>query len=145
MRKFIAAVFASLALGAGAAWADDFTLIVPVDVHNLPPEISRLTVRCGVWGGSRSDPTGPPPGVLGANDATVPITGGAYHGDVTVVINASSPSYARYATQYSCDYTLSFLAPDGSWRVLYPNDDRTFMPVSPTAPFIRTTGYVNLH
>ena len=144
MRKLIAAILGMWALGAGAAYADDFTFVVPVDLHAIAPEISQLQVRCAV-STLGTDTAGPPRGIVGNGVASAPIIGGAFHADVTVVVNASVHDYARYADHYSCDFILHRHMSDGSWRVYYPDSARTFMPLSPTAPYVITTGSLPLH
>ncbi len=143
MRKLIAAVLGALALSAGAAYADDFTFVVPVDIHNLAPQITTVTVRCAV-STLGTDTAGPPAGIVGNGQASATVSGGAFHGDVTVVVNATVHDDARFADHYTCNFILSYPMPGGGARVYYPDYARTFMPLSPTAPYVTSTGSLPL-
>ena len=121
--------------------AEDFTFVVPVSVSHLPSEIDYLGVTCDVYGA---------PGVQigqgGTTAGAMPVTGGAYHGDVTVAFNASPGRDAHAATTYQCHLsmshsgppTLTYFGEGSSWyRAAYP-DERTF-PLQPGAPYVEDT------
>lgn len=87
-------------LGAQAAMAADYNLIVPVSLSALPPEIRELEVNCSIYS--------PRPGSttalesIGSGSVRRPVSGGAFSGDVTVPVNRSALAGTRAATQYNC-------------------------------------------
>jgi hypothetical protein len=129
----------ALALSAFAApaLAEDFTFVVPVDMRSLPPEITSMTVQCGALTaiGGRS---------VGTGETVVPITGGAYRGDVTVSFNASAGLSSGSATAYSCNIRALTTA---TRHAYYPNagGSSSMIPLAPGATFRPTTAETALH
>ena len=84
MRRLIFA--AAIFLFATSVFANDlFTLSVPVQVSHLHPSVSQIRVQCTLNG--RNPATGALTnfgGIAGKNQ-TVPVTGGAYSGTVTII------------------------------------------------------------
>lgn len=89
-------------LGAAApAAAEDFTLIVPVRLAALPPEIDGFQIQCGVSElPTRVGSTGTTVG--GGISPVLPLSGGGFSGDVTIRFNASPTADPARAATYSC-------------------------------------------
>lgn len=125
----------ALALMAFAtpASAEDFTFIVPVQLSNLPPEVDEMRVGCAALilptasAGAR---------MVGSRTLRVPISGGAYSGDVTVSFDASRPEDLPLVNGYSCEIN-SFSAGHTSY---YAGQPARMFPVSPGATYRYTTG-----
>ncbi len=101
MKATIAAVLAGLVglsgLGATAAQAEDFTIIVPVEVSNLP-EGAQPQVECYVFAEDRSN-------ILGIGEAAVPGGAADFSGTVTVAFDlfeGTDTVVPSDATGYSC-------------------------------------------
>jgi hypothetical protein len=113
---------------ATAAFAEDFTFTVPVDFSNLPPEITRAAITCNAYRSAIG-------GGVGARGAGITITGGAYHGDVTIRFDAYPERDPATATHYECTAVLM-----GSGEVIYARVGETpTFPLQPGAPFLLDT------
>lgn len=135
----MAAIMVTGAFGfARPSHATDFTFVVPVDVSNLPSDVVSMLVFCSVYaGGTFLAHGGAPP---------APITGGGYHGDVTVAFNAPAGRDPGTATTYEC---LGYFAGHGSpppfyFGYTYSATPPTF-PLLAGAPFLLDTGAQPLH
>lgn len=129
-----------LCCASDAAWAEDFTFTVPVDVSRLPPEINSGHASCDLMirERGRADRT------AGNRGRGFAIAGGAYRGEVTVPVNANPGIEPAQVTHYKCWITLR-----GTLRgapVEYNFRDEGFtlpLPVAPGAPFTpRTEGAI---
>jgi hypothetical protein len=129
----------TLALSAFAApaLAEDFTFVVPVDVRSLPPEITSMSIQCGALTAIGGRP-------VGTGETVVPITGGAYRGDVTVSFNASAGLSSGSATAYSCNIRALTTS---ARRSYYPNagGSSSMIPLAPGATFRPITPETLLH
>jgi hypothetical protein len=93
--RLIPALAGALLLAVSCpALAGDFDFSVPVDVQNLPPEITRATVCCDVMTAERGGTN------LGNNcSAPLPISGGAISGTYPVSVDVApgvDPSTGRF-------------------------------------------------
>ncbi|MBM5810354.1 MAG: hypothetical protein FJ191_00065 [Gammaproteobacteria bacterium] len=83
------------------AAAEDFTLIVPVRLAALPPEIDGFRIQCGASElPVRVGATGTTVG--GGISPVLPLSGGGFTGDVTIRFNASPTGDPARAATYSC-------------------------------------------
>src|SRR5262249_20263020 len=91
---FSFALLVEIAGGAAPSKAEDFTFVIPVDVSHLPSDVASMNITCEVQ----------MPGlVIGQSGPhVIPITGGTFHGDVTIAFNVSSGRDPALATQYDC-------------------------------------------
>lgn len=143
VRKLAVGLGLWLAL-AGAAQAEDFTFTVPVRIANVPPAIVLVAVSCYV-ANRNPTPGRAPLGIFGNGHAFVPMSGGAYSGDVTVAVNANPRENAGFADHYGC-YIMHLgeaLRADGTGDVHNPNIP-PFIPLDPAAPYVVTTGELPL-
>ena len=139
MRKWLLAL--AFSLFAVPAYAEDFTLTVPVAFTNLPPNIHTLWVTCQVMEETRAR-------VTAVASREIAITGGAYRGDVVLAANASAGRDPALAVQYRCaawvrgrtatNPNQSYFAVDASESMV----ER--FPLAPSAPLLLDTGYVRL-
>lgn len=143
-RRIAAALGLWLAL-VGAAAAEDFTFVVPVQVSNVPPAIARLAVACAVINSSPT-PGREPLGIIGNGVSFVPVSGGAFNGDVTVQLNANLRENAGFADHYVCyiAYLGEATRADGT-AVVYNPTQLPFIPLDRAAPYVVTTGHQPLH
>jgi hypothetical protein len=82
---------------AEAGSTADFVFTVPVDVSNLPPEVTHISVCCQVSAGGRLVGPG---GTCAARRA---VSGRAYRGDFVVEYNANPGVDPATATNYNCN------------------------------------------
>src|SRR5687767_14911903 len=99
--NFIARILPVLLLASTTTVMADgphFTLTIPIELTNLPPETTRLRVYCGV--------------VKAAYGAMVPgevnrsVTGGSFRGDVSVPITIPAVHNPADFETYSCSLHL---------------------------------------
>lgn len=99
MRKIVWMFGAALPLlWLGVCHATDFTLVVPVNVSNLPPEIDRVNVCCQVSDAAAG-------GRLigyGGSCQSAAVSGHAFRGDITVLYDASPGVDPATARAYNC-------------------------------------------
>jgi len=92
--------FAALsAVAFGSALAAEYEFTVPLALASMPPEISEAEVRCDIWA-PRTGASGEE--LIGAGQTRVPVSGGAYAGDVRVSVNRSALAASRTPTSWSC-------------------------------------------
>lgn len=108
-----------------------FTFTVPLDLNNLPPEISNATVECFVY---KHDPS--TEHTRASTDQ--PIHGGAFHGDVTVRITVPTLSNPADYDRYNCGLYL------GGTAGVFVDSGGARMPLAAGALFRRTTGVQSL-
>lgn len=106
----------------GSAAAADFTLEVPVRFANVP-SVTSATVDCLI---SRVEVGGPGgsggTNVVGRGSASVPVSGGAYDGSVTVEINSDGIIPASDARSYRCSLRAAGTARTGSTYTASPGN-----------------------
>lgn len=129
---------------APAAFADDFTITVPVDVDGAPLDINRLVTSCQVFTDVNSV-------VVGAASTNTPMSGGAFRGDVVVRVNASGGVDPAQGTRYRCSmWFVAVGAYTGGADIYYYSDNtedgRRFrrFPVVAGEPMTLTTGMLPL-
>jgi hypothetical protein len=109
-----AAILAALAWSAPlAAQASDFTITVPVNVSGIPSNVTSVSVACDIMPEDYSDGTRQ----IAHGVASQPLSGGAFHGNVTVQANAAPGKDATLARYYHC--RMSFLGSDRGRSVIY--------------------------
>ena len=120
----------------------DWVFSVPVDIKNMPAEVKGIYVYCYVFS-IKNRGAKPPFGhedvhFYGRAEKTVPLTGGAYQGNVIIGVNAEKGG------KYTCG--ISLIGPDGGQYSPTTALDATprWRIVSSDAPFKRGTGAVNL-
>jgi hypothetical protein len=99
MRNFVRLCGAALPLlWLGVSHGTDFTLVVPLNVSNLPPEIDRVRVCCQVADASAG-------GRLigsGSTCQSAAVVGRAFRGDITVLYDAAPGVNPATARAYNC-------------------------------------------
>ena len=142
--KFRVFCAAAIALIATPCLAADFTISVPISATGLPAGVNKMRVSCQIL-----TPVNMP--VVGAGSTVVPITGGAFSGDVVVTASAPPSIDPATATRYKCDAWFSQEDSPGSSRYIYYEPGRTpdgrmfqNFPLVPGAPFRLSTGYVSI-
>jgi hypothetical protein len=134
----IALGLAAVLLAAVPASAEDFTITIPLQFSNLPPNVDGFLGGCYIYTneprlGGRS---------IGANNVTrVNLTGGAYRGDLTLRFNAAGGQDPATATHYEC--VGHFVGTDRGVTVHYFTTDfgaEIRFPLASGAPFSLTTG-----
>jgi len=103
MRLLITACTA-LCLFASNAWAEDFTVQVPVRIENMP-HLTAAHVNCNAVTATH--------GSAGSGLTNVPLTAGGYNGTLTVAFNAAAGHSRIEATSISCDLQATIRAADG--------------------------------
>lgn len=97
----VLAAFALPIAGTDTAHAqgNDYTIIVPVAVSDMPVELREIEINCTVSGA-------PAPGrsreTLGGGSVRRPLTGGGFTGDVTVAFNRTALAGSRVPTHWAC-------------------------------------------
>jgi hypothetical protein len=120
MRLLIAPVALAALLWAAPASADDFTFTVPVRIENMS-HIEGAQVNCSVVNQAAD---GTRRAISLAPSVAVPVTAGAFNGNITVPVNVSS-SYTRAdATHWGCTLSYRWRMPDGTLfnRSLVPGE-----------------------
>ena len=91
---------AAMGLFASAASAADFTFDVPLRLQNVP-SVNTARISCVVYRSALGTvETGP--NRIGRADVDIPISGGAYDGNVTVEVDNSGIIPSSEARSYSC-------------------------------------------
>jgi hypothetical protein len=149
MKTFFCIAFAAALLTvASATRAEDFNFTVPVQLTNLPLSVEGLTVACMTVKETASAAGGAGPAggseVIGSASVRVPITGGAYRGDVIVRANAMQGKDPRTAEYYRCDGWFDGHERGAATHYFEPQRPQVF-PLSPGAPFTLDTGFVRLN
>jgi len=113
-----------------SALAEEFTITVPIDVRNLPPNVNGMLLACWVY--SRT-------GNIGIGRLRVNISGGNYRGDAVIPFNVSPGQDPATVTSYEC--AGSFVGEEGGGTVHYfsSSSGPTF-PLASGAPFKLNTG-----
>ena len=136
MKKWLLAL--AFALFATPAFAEDFTLTVPVEFNALPPNVDRLWVTCQVFEESALRATA-------AVSREIPITGGAYRGDVVFAFNATAGRDPALAVQYRCVAWLIGRTPTNPDQRYFGGASEASLerfPLAPGAPMVLDTGHV---
>jgi hypothetical protein len=130
-----------IALVAQRAGASDFSITIPVRLSNLPPNVQRLSIGCGVYeyrpGIARVIGQKSPP-------VLVEMSGGGYSGNVVVSINAAPGQDPANATDYQC--SAYFIASDPAGTVggvpifYFQTAASPTFPLAAGAPFHLDTG-----
>jgi len=133
-QSWLALIAVAVGVASGPALAADFTFTVPVQVTNLPPDSRQGGVSCALY----TSPTISAGRDVGRSTANLPISGGAYRGEVTVAIDVRPGVDPATVTHYSC--ALSFYATlrDRNQQFAYWAGLDTAaprLPVTPSAPF----------
>lgn len=111
MRLLIASVaLAALLCAAAPASAQDFTFTVPVRIENMR-HIESAQVNCSVV---NQDASGVRRAVSLAPSVAVPVSGGAFNGNITVPVNVSSGFTRADATHWGCSLVYRWRMPDGT-------------------------------
>jgi hypothetical protein len=118
-------------LGATAASAEDFVFTVPMNFSRLPPDISSFQVSCTALQASYGV-------VVGGGDARPTMSGGEFHGDVTIRFNATAGHDPATAHYYECRM-ISFFTDRGVQYSFYGSSSPTF-PLQAGAPMVLDTG-----
>ena len=136
--RLLSALFlAGSSLCCATAFATDFTFVVPVNVSHIPSDAYQMNIVCDV--------VDPIYHIVGQQIVGVPITGGAYSGDVTNAFNALSGMDPAAATTYECwAVFLSHLHPDQSYFARSTAAVTLTFPVQTGAPFYIDTGALPL-
>jgi hypothetical protein len=140
MSRILRSAFAlaAVVLFAPALRGEDFTITIPLQFSNLPPNVNGFLGGCWIYTneprlGGRS---------IGANNATrVDIAGGAYRGDLVLRFNAAPGQDPAAATHYEC--TGHFVGTDRGATVHYFTTSfgpEVRFPLAAGAPFSLTTG-----
>lgn len=125
-------------LSAAPLAAEDFTITIPLQFSNLPPNVDGFLGGCWIYTneprlGGRS---------IGANNATrVNITGGAHRGDFVLRFNAAPGMDPATATHYEC--TGHFVGTERGATVHYFTTSfgaEIRFPLAAGAPFSLTSG-----
>ena len=131
-RKFSFLLASGLSLlTATPAMAEDFLITVPINFSNLPPDISNFVVSCSALQESYGV-------VVGGGDARPRMSGGEFHGDVTVRFNATAGHDPATAHYYQCR-AISFYTDSGMSYSFYGPSSPTF-PLQAGAPMVLDTG-----
>ena len=132
MRRFISFLLAAglLPLAAMPAQAEDFVFTVPVNFSHLPPDISNFVVDCMALQASYGV-------VVGGGEARPRMSGGEFHGDVTVRFNATAGHDPAWAHFYQCR-VISFYTDRGASYGFSSTSSPTF-PLQPGAPIMLDT------
>jgi hypothetical protein len=123
--KLSAVLLMFVATASMAVDGPHFTLTVPLELSNLPPEISRLRVSCAVSQGTA--------GIKGRAEATRPVSGGAFSGDVVIPITVAAPNNPALVDTYTCSVHLSGAIEGRPYDFL--DDSNTRFPLAPGATF----------
>jgi len=102
-----------------------FTLVVPLQLNNLPAEVTTYRVSCAVTGS-------PAVGMLGNNSVSGNIVGGAINTELRIPIALGPFADPNTAEEYSCSLHLSGTL-DGR-SVVFMSDTSTRLPLAPGAP-----------
>lgn len=110
------ALAAVMAGAAATAHAADYTLTVPVDVSNLPPEVYGGSVSCQILNATYRPDVSPESARMGYNGEPnlisqspsfpFPVNAGAYRGNVVVTANAVPGADPARGTAYGCHIAL---------------------------------------
>lgn len=136
MKKWLLAL--AFAFFATPAFAEDFTITVPVEFSALPPNVDRLFVSCQVIEENLSR-------VTVAAGRELPITGGAYRGDVVFAVNANAGRDPSLAVQYRCVAWLIGRTPSNPNQRYFGGASESLLerfPLAPGAPVVLDTGLV---
>ena len=109
MRLLFAPVALSALLWAAPASAQDFTFTVPVRIENMR-HIENAQVNCSVineTGGIRR-------AVSLAPSVPVPLSGGAFNGNIIVPVSVSSGYTRADVTHWGCSLVYRWRMPDGT-------------------------------
>lgn len=104
----------AVALGAGPAFATDFTFDVPVSIRDVPL-LTQIDVRCYVSTlpigtvGAAADSN-----VIGRGSVTIDTPGGSYDGTVTVPVENRGVLRSIDARSYGCDLMGRGNSPSGA-------------------------------
>jgi hypothetical protein len=123
------------ALAAPAA-AYDFTFTIPVQFTNLPPEVTQFIVGCVAQLPSSAS--------VGQGNRIIPITGGAYTGDVTIQFNAITGMDPATATRYQCTAYFFGTVSAGLTPHYFESSYGPRFPLAVGAPFRLDTGVAAL-
>ena len=115
----------AIVVGAASAQADDFTFSLPVEISNMHPDVHTGRVFCRVNDERRRE--------VAAGGASFRLSGGSYHGVVTVAFNGSDPSRVVSAHSYSC--TLLF-GIEGAMGMYEPDPPGGRSPNLPDTPYV---------
>ena len=136
MKKWLLAL--AFAAFATPAFAEDFTLTVPVEFSALPPNVDRLFVSCQIIEENLSR-------VTVAASREIPITGGAYRGDVVFAVNAIATRDPALAVQYRCQAWLIGRTPANPNQRYFGGASESSIerfPLAAGAPMVLDTGLV---
>jgi hypothetical protein len=123
-----AAVLAVAALCSTPALATDFTFVVPVNVSHIPSDAYQMNIWCATFD--------PAMRVVGQQIVGLPLTDGAYSGDVTVAFNAATGKDPASAATYDCSAVfLSHLHPDHNYFARVGATTPYTFPLQPGAGF----------
>jgi len=124
-QRFLALV-ASFALAtiAGTAQAAPFTLLVPVRLANLPPEVRSFSVSCElVARGSGKEGHSPQP-VGRASSNYLDIVNGDYQGEVSIEMTINPDWHPSQVTDYKCRVSFKMRNyRDGSENIITIRED----------------------
>jgi hypothetical protein len=100
---------ALVALGAGTAQAAEFTFEVPVEVSNVPAEVTGVSVSCAALRYSNPSNllTDPRPQISLMLGRTVTLTGRSFSGTVRIEADAQPGRRPQEANGYECQ--LAFM------------------------------------
>ena len=108
-----------------------FTITVPLELNNLPPEVTQYSVICIVQSA--------PSGIDGRGDASGRISGGSFRGDLVIPITLGSPfADPNRINNARCSLHLSGTL-DGH-SVVFMSDSAVSFPLAAGAPYRRSTG-----
>lgn len=124
-------------LGAAPAYAEDFTITVPIRVSNLPPSIEAALIYCAVSSTNRATrDIG-----LGHASPRVEIRSGAFSGSATVRFNAAPGQDPGRATHYECGVSSFVGRNERGETVHYFSDGgRNPFPLAAGASLVLNTG-----
>ncbi len=119
--------------------ATDFTAVVPVQLSHIPPDMAYFQVMCQVFSASGEQ-------IASAGADAVPITGGAFSGDVTVSMDASPGRDPATASSYQCNgFFMTLTPPRHNYFDYMSSTHPATFPLQPGAPFVLMTGLQPLH
>ena len=109
MRKAVQVLFCAAAVLAGSpAAATDYTFNVPVRIENMS-NATEAWVACDIYQGTLATKRS-----VGFGRTEVPLSGGAYSGNIAVNVNAAAGYLATDADSWGCFLAYIWRMPDGS-------------------------------
>ena len=114
-----------LVLTGGKAFGADYTFTIPVELSTLPPEVNRFHVACWVYAPSWN--------TIGRQMTNLP-SGGNFHGNISVEVNAGPGRNPAELTHYECKG--SFTGNVGGQSVHFFSYTSPTFPLAPNAPFV---------